>query len=283
MPPDFISPRYARLWKKLDDYQPKGKYRRWLWEFILFGLKQAWACLFGGALLGLIILTKYTWPAHAPIARYDFLFAAALVLQALLIGLRLETLEEAKVIFIFHAVGTVMEVFKTSHGSWFYPEAGMIRIGNVPLFSGFMYASVGSYIARATRIFHLSYKDYPERRIVGLVALMVYINFFTHHFVPDIRGFIFLLVGAAYGRTWVYFRTAKIERRMPLLIGFCLIAFFIWTGENIGTFTSTWLYPAQRQAWSPVGFGKFGSWFLLMIISYALVTLIHRPKDRKKT
>ena len=50
-------------------------------------------------------------------------------------------------------VGTVMEMFKTGVGSWIYPEPSFFRIGGVPLFSGFMYAAVGSYIARAWRLF----------------------------------------------------------------------------------------------------------------------------------
>ena len=35
--------------------------------------------------------------------------------------------------------------------------------------------------------------------------------------------------------------------------------------------------PNQADGWSPVGFGKLGSWFLLMIVSYVLVTLVNRP------
>jgi uncharacterized membrane protein YoaT (DUF817 family) len=48
--------------------------------------------------------------------------------------------------------------------------------------------------------------------------------------------------------------------------------------ENIGTLTRTWLYPSQQQAWSMVSPGKLGSWFLLMIISYTLVSLINAPR-----
>ena len=125
---------------------------RWaLYEFVLFGVKQAWACLFGGAMLAVLLLTFWLYPKGAPLARYDFLFLAALGLQAALIALRLERPREIGVIFVFHVVGTIMELFKTSHGSWAYPEANLIRLGGVPLFSGFMYACVGSYLARATR------------------------------------------------------------------------------------------------------------------------------------
>jgi uncharacterized membrane protein YoaT (DUF817 family) len=31
--------------------------------------------------------------------------------------------------------------------------------------------------------------------------------------------------------------------------------------------------------WSPVSLGKFGSWFLLLVISYAMVALINRPQE----
>ena len=33
-------------------------------EFLVFGLKQAWACLFGGAMLALIIATRLLWPGR---------------------------------------------------------------------------------------------------------------------------------------------------------------------------------------------------------------------------
>ncbi len=47
-------------------------------EFVVFGLKQGWACLFGGAMLALIIGTRLLWPDASIISRYDFLFLAAL-------------------------------------------------------------------------------------------------------------------------------------------------------------------------------------------------------------
>ncbi|MGH6767937.1 MAG: DUF817 family protein [Xanthobacteraceae bacterium] len=56
-----------------------------------------------------------------------------------------------------------------------------------------------------------------------------------------------------------------------------LIAFFNWIAENVGTYTQTWIYPAQRNGWSMVSVGKFGSWFLPLIISYTFVVLIKQP------
>ena len=123
----------------------RGRFGVALYEFLRFGAKQAWACLFGGLMCALLLGTHWWYPKDALLARYDFLTLAALGIQAALLLLRMETWAEAKVILMFHAVGTVMEIFKTSAGSWIYPEANLLRIGGVPLFTGFMYAAVGSY------------------------------------------------------------------------------------------------------------------------------------------
>lgn len=247
-------------------------------EFAVFGLKQAWACLFGGALLALIIATKYLWPHDAALARYDFLFLGALALQVGLLAGRLETLGEAKVILIFHVVGTAMEIFKTGAGSWIYPEENLFRIGGVPLFSGFMYAAVGSYIARITRIFDLRYTGYPPLWTTALLAVAIYVNFFSHHFVADIRIVLFAATAVLFLRTVVHFRVFRFRHRMPLLLGFLLVALFIWVAENIGTWSRAWIYPGQADGWTPVSIAKLGAWYLLMIISFVLVTFVHRPR-----
>ena len=104
-----------------------------LYEFVRFGVKQAWACLFGALMLALIVATKLWYPHAAPLARYDLLVLGAAAIQAALIGFKLETWEEVRVILIFHVAGTVMELFKTSVGSWIYPEPSLLRIAGVPL------------------------------------------------------------------------------------------------------------------------------------------------------
>lgn len=65
---------------------------------------------------------------------------------------------------------------------------------------------------------------------------------------------------------------------MPLLLGFALVALFIWPVENVGTFSRAWLYPAQRHGGSMLPPGKLGSWLLLMVISYVMVWALHRHK-----
>ena len=274
----YTKTRFHEIRLRLERHVPTSRANAFLWEFFLFVFKQGWACLFGAILLSLLLLTKWYWPHHAWLARYDFLFLSAVAIQALLLLLRMETVREAKVILVFHLVGTLMELFKTSVGSWTYPEQNFFRVGHVPLFSGFMYASVGSYLARVTRILDMRYTRYPSLKVTVPLAILIYANFFAHHFLPDIRVLLFLIVAAAFGPTWVYFRPYRTFRRMPLLLGFCLVAFFIWAAENIGTFATVWVYPNQRQGWQLVHFGKFGAWLLLMIISFILVTFVHPPR-----
>jgi len=250
-------------------------------EFIIFGLRQAQACLFGGLLLLIILLSKLIWRPDFVVARYDAIFVAAILIQVILVLTKLETIEEYKVIFIFHIVGTIMEIFKTSStiGSWHYPEANLIRIGGVPLFSGFMYSAVGSYIARIWRIFEFKFTNYPDRRLTALLCALIYINFFTHHYTYDLRYFLFTFTAFLYYKTWIYFKPGNHYYRMPLLLGFFLVAFFIWIAENLGTFSATWTYASQHSIWDLVPFTKIGAWFQLMIISFVLVTLIHKDED----
>ena len=237
-------------------------------------------------LLALLLATHFFYPDDAPLHRYDFLTLAAIAIQAGMLLLRLETLREAAVILIFHVVGTVMELFKTAAGSWIYPEESLLHIGAVPLFSGFMYAAVGSYIARIWRIFDFRFTRYPPPWITWLLAAAVYINFFAHHWTLDIRYVLFAATLLVFGRTRIHFRVWRTYRWMPLIVGQFLVAVFIWFAENIGTFANAWNYPGQEAGWEMVGLSKLGSWFLLMLISFVLVALVQpvrplSPPDRR--
>jgi len=256
----------------------KGPWSLGLFEFVSFGVKQAWACLFGGVMLALLLATHLFYPDAAALSRYDFLVLAALALQLLLILSGLETWEEARVILVFHIVGTVMELFKTAHGSWIYPEDSFLRIGAVPLFSGFMYAAVGSYLARVWRIFEFRFDRFPPLWLQGLLAAAIYVNFFAHHWLPDIRLGLFAATALIYLRTMVWFRPDEVHRPMPLLVGFFLVALFIWFAENLATFARAWTYPGQEDGWEMVSLSKLGSWYLLMIISFVLVATVHRGR-----
>jgi len=243
-------------------------------EFLMFGLKMGWAALFGGLMLGAIIVTGALWPEGARVARYDALFVFAVLTQAAFLLFRLETTNEAKVILLFHLTGTVMEWFKVGAGSWGYPEPALLKIMGVPLFSGFMYASVGSFIARVMRIFQMTFAPYPPFTLTVLLAVAIYVNFFSHHFLPDIRWLLIAATVLLYGRTWVGFSVGG-RYHMPMPVAAALSSFALWLAENVGTLTGTWVY-ADAATIAFTSLSKMGSWYLLLYVAFVTVTLVVR-------
>ncbi len=250
-----------------------------LYEFVVFGLKEVRACIFAGSFFALLFASN-----HIPLfgfTRYDFLFVAAIGLQIILYLTKVETWDEVKVILLFHIIGLVLEAYKTNPaiGSWSYPEPAFFRIGTVPLYSGFMYAAVGSYIAQAWRIFDLELEEHPSYFWSVVLCILIYINFFTNHFLPDARLVLIPIVFLLFARTEVSFTVLQKRRRMPLALSFCLIAFFVWIAENISTFYGAWQYPSQVHAWSVVSTNKITSWFLLVIICFIIVAYLKHYKQ----
>lgn len=249
-------------------------------EFLYFGIKEARACLF----VGLFFAAVFSVPREGLLGlpRYDVLLLVALTIQAWMVWAKLETMDEFKAVMIFHIVGFALEVFKTSSGikSWAYPDFAYTKLFGVPLFSGFMYAAVGSYIIQAWRLLELRVVHHPPYWMAGTVAILIYANFFTHHYIGDYRWYIAACALGLYARSAVVFRPLDRERKMPLLLAFVLIGFFIWLAENISTFFGIWKYPNQLGAWSAVHIGKWSSWSLLVIMTFTIVSNLKHIKAR---
>jgi len=254
--------------------------RRFALEFFYFGIKEARACLFAAVFFAAVFLVPRQGLIGVP--RYDVLLAIALAIQSWMLLARLETRDEAKAIALFHGIGFALEVFKTSAGiqSWAYPEFAYSKLFGVPLFSGFMYAAVGSYIIQAWRLLDVRILHHPPYWMAALLAVAIYANFFLHHYIGDYRWYIAACVLGLYARATVIFRPYDRERRMPLLLSFILIGFFIWLAENIGTFLGVWRYPNQIGAWTTVHLGKWSSWSLLVIMTFTLVANLKHIKER---
>lgn len=249
-------------------------------ELVMFILKQAWACLFAILLLAAIITTKAIWNTDWPIARYDALVVIAITIQAAMLFFKLETWDEAKVILLFHLTGTAMELFKVNAGSWSYPEAGILKVMGVPLFSGFMYAAVGSFMARVIRLFDMTFAPFPPLWAHFALALAIYVNFFAHHFIFDTRYVLFALTVVLYIRTRIWFRIGENWYWMPLPLAAFLSAICLWIAENVGTSTGTWIYAGQSML-DMVSIAKMGSWYLLLYVSFATVTLVFKDALRQ--
>ena len=254
--------------------------RRGLVEFLWFGVKEVRACLFAG----LFFLAVFGMPRAGAfgIPRYDLLLIIALAIQAWMVWAKLETWDELKAITLFHVIGFGLELFKTSGAirSWSYPDFAYTKLFGVPLFSGFMYAAVGSYIIQSWRLFDIRIRHHPPYWMAGLVALMIYANFFTHHWIPDLRWYLAALALGLYARTTVVFRPLDRDRTIPLLLAFLLIGFFIWLAENISTFFGIWRYPNQLGAWASVHVGKWSSWSLLVVMTFTIVANLKHIKER---
>lgn len=265
----------------LERAAPQARGVRRLGALVLgFAARQLSAAAFGALLLALIVVSRLFWPADALAPRYDALLIAAIGLQAALILGGWESWAEARLILLFHLAGTVMEIFKTAAGSWAYPEPAYIALGGVPLFTGFMYAAVGSYLARAWRLFDLRFEGAPPFWAAAALAAAAYVNFFAHHFVWDARLILFAAAGWLFWRTWAQVRIvgpgAETELRAPFLALMLGAATLIWAAENIATWAHVWLYPHQEAGWRPVALAKIGSWFLLALLSFVLVAAARR-------
>ncbi len=261
---------------------PSVKYSgliRFAHEIVWFGIKELRACLFAGLFFIAIFAIPRT--GLMGINRYDILLLIALLIQFAMVATKLESWDELKAITLFHLLGFALELFKTSSaiGSWQYPESGWSKIGGVPLFSGFMYAAVGSYIIQCWRLFDLKIRHHPPMPMAVCLALALYANFFTHHFIGDYRWYIAAAALGMYGRSTVIFTPSDRPYRMPLLVAFILIGFFIWLAENLGTLFGVWQYPNQMGAWATVHVGKWGAWSLLVMMTFTITLFL---KDMKK-
>jgi len=253
-------------------------WRRFIIEFLYFGVKEARACLFVALFFASVLLVPRAGLFGVP--RYDVLLLAAVAIQAWMLWAKLETWDELKAVCLFHMVGFALEAFKVSGSiqSWSYPDFAYTKLFGVPLFSGFMYAAVGSYIVQAWRLFDLRIRHHPPYWMAVLIALLIYANFFTHHYIGDYRWYLAAAALGLYARTTVIFRPLDRDRQMPLLLAFVLIGFFIWLAENISTFWGIWRYPNQLGAWSAVHVSKWSSWSLLVVMTFTIVAHLKHIK-----
>lgn len=248
-------------------------------QLLHFGWHQAMSCIFPVAIFGTLAVTSVI---PIPILhRYDAILLILLGVQYLMYRSGLETLDEIKVICVFHIIGLMLELYKVRMGSWSYPEPGYTKLFGVPLYSGFMYASVASFMCQIWRRLRMDMTGWPGLAPSAMLGGAIYANFFTHHFIPDFRWWLTLLVFIVFRKTWIIYRVRAETYRMPLTLAFVIVGFFIWSAENIATFLGAWTYPDQHEAWHMVSFSKISSWFLLVIISVIIVAQLKYVKAHR--
>lgn len=255
----------------------RGRLRGYGLELLSFTYKNAASCVFPVAIFALLAVSR---AVDLPLARYDFLLLGCLAVQGLMVWTGLETRDELKVIGVFHVLGLGLELFKTHVGSWSYPEDAFAKIGTVPLYSGFMYASVASFMCQAWRRFDLRLERWPSSLLVVPLGAAIYLNFFTHHVTVDLRWLLVALTFVLFARTTVVFTTYRRDRTMPLTLAFVLIGLFVWLAENISTFLGAWTYPHQADGWQVVEPSKIVAWGLLVIVSFMIVVQLKHVKGQ---
>lgn len=248
-------------------------------QLVRFAWQQALSCLFPLVIFASLALTDILPLPVLP--RYDWLLVICLGMQWWMVRSGLETRDELKVITVFHLIGLALELFKVHHGSWSYPDEGYSKLFGVPLYSGFMYASVASYLCQAWRRLDIGLVRWPPFALVVPLAAAIYLNFFWHHYWLDVRWWLTALVLVVFWRSWVTFAVGGIRYRMPIALSFVLIGFFIWLAENIATFFGAWEYPDQAEAWRIVHVAKVSSWLLLVIVSFLIVATLKIVKGRR--
>jgi uncharacterized membrane protein YoaT (DUF817 family) len=237
--------------------------------FLLFIKQQALSCLFPVSVFTLLGLSHFF---TGIIDRYDFMFIGCIAVQAVLFILNVETRDEVMVICIFHLLGLIMELFKVHVGSWAYPEHAFTKIFGVPLYSGFMYASVASYMCQAWRRFNLKLYNWPKHSIARVIGVLIYLNFFSNHFITDVRYAVGLLILFFFRKAVVKFHIESHAYKMPVMLSFLLIGFFIWLAENVATRLGAWKYAYQHKTWAMVNYQKISSWAFLVIVSFIIIT-----------
>jgi uncharacterized membrane protein YoaT (DUF817 family) len=258
---------------------PSYSLRQWFNILVHFTWQEAASCFFAVYILVALMITRYYPLPWLP--RYDYMLIFVILMQVAMVWVfKMESIDELKVICLFHLLGTAMEIFKVQMGSWSYPGEAYSKIWGVPLYGGFMYASVASYITQAWRRLQLQIENFPPTWINVVMGSLIYLNFFTHHFVTDIRYALLVSVVLVYGRTRVHFRVDGKPFVMPLIVAFALTGFFIWVAENIATFLGAWRYPNQEHNWKLVHPGKVNAWLLLFIVSFLIVAQLKRVKAR---
>lgn len=249
----------------------------WFWcvQLLRFAWLEARSCAFAVALFAGLACSRFLAatvdvPLWFPVYRYDalLLYGIGLTLAFRLAGL--ESTRDLAAVGLCHAVGLAFELVKVRLGSWSYPEPAALVVAGVPLYSGFMYAAVGSYVCRAWSLLRLTVTGYRPLA-TGLVAAAIYLNFLTHHWLPDLRWPLAAALLLVTAGTRLNFTVGRRRYALPLALSFALVGWFLWIAENLATYLGAWRYPDQVPHWQLVSPAKFVAWSLLVSGAFVLV------------
>ena len=196
---------------------------------------------------------------------------AGLLLIGLVFALGVNRWEDALPMGLVFLLGIGLELQKTRLGAWDYAEGGVLMLGAKPLFVGFMYAAVASYVIRSLRLKELTVVLLPHWSVALGFSAVIYGAFFVN--LPIwFRPILLVVAVFAFQRARVI---APSGSWLPVPVALGLAALLLWVAENVGTFTGTWTYRGQSPG-ELVTFSKIGAWFLLLNVVFWVVTYTTR-------
>ena len=232
--------------------------------------------MFGAVFVVAILASAALWNADWAVARTDALFVFGVLGLVAMFALGWNALGDALPIGAVFLAGVVLEWQRTGAGAWAYEAGGVLQFGQKPLFVGFMYAAVGSYIIRSLRLKALMVTGMPAIWIGLGAGAVIYGSYFLSlpsWVRPLLLTFVVIVFSGARVRSpsgsWLY---------VPVALA--MAAVLLWVAENVGTFTGTWSYPGQG-AYEFVSLSKIGAWFLLLNVCFLLVIYLG-PGDLRR-
>ncbi len=279
----------TRAFRRVDAYllchvgqSPASRKIRLPKECCLLLFKLVRSCFLAGVFFTLLLVTPKSGLLGLP--RYDFWLLIMLLVHIWCIKHRFVSANEQTAIIIFYLLGLLLEMFKTSAyiQSWFYQDRAYTMILGVPLVSGVMYACVGSFITEAWRFLKIHLHKAPPLWLFNTLSVLLYINFFTKHYIGDQRVYLSLIALLVFFRTQVFFTPYDRQRKIPFLLVVMLLGLILWGAENICTYFGVWHYSHQLEQWQLISLNKWYAWSLLIIACINVVVLCTQHAQNPK-
>lgn len=203
-----------------------------------------------------------------PVAQYDATLIYCVVVTVVAGGFGWLTRRELIAMLAGYVAVMVTELVAVAQGERSYPLEGWSEIGGVPLLAGFGGAAVVSYVCRLWRLLAIEVEHF-QSVMAGGVALLIYANFISRHWLLDIRALLAPLLLVVLRRCWVTFTLCDRQRRIPAALGYLATVLPLWALERLCAFLADdgWL-------WSAVPVGSAGSWALLVAAAFLAVTFL---------
>lgn len=230
--------------------------------------------LAGGYVLLLIggLLAAHLVPL--PVAQYDAVLVYCVIVTVVAGSLGWLTRRELIAMLAGYVTVMALAIVAVTQGERSYPLDGWAEIGGVPLLAGFGGAAVVAYVCRLWRLLAIEVEHF-QSVTASAVAVLIYANFISRHWLLDIRALLAPLLLVVLRRCWVTFTLTGRRRRIPAALGYLATVLPLWALERLCA-----VLVGDGWLWSTIPVGSGGSWALLVAAAFLAVTFL---KSREGT